>query len=924
MKPVFCDDATRRERVRDHELNGLDYVEVALTDDHGRELPQPLLTVYFLGKAPKQSVGPANIRIEGGRRIPGSAITAIAVQIVRNPDPELDDSMIVRVSRPGDWSQYTLRLVTAEEGQPTDRDFPGFDRRYARATFTFTAECPSDLDCRVETVCAPEPGDVPEISYLAKDYASFRQLILDRLALIMPDWTERHVPDLGITLVELLAYVGDHLSYEQDAVATEAYLDTARQRISVRRHARLVDYVMHEGCNARAWVAIDTATDATFKADELFFITGYNQALTVAGTVLLVDDLAQVPRSSYEVFEPAQAAAIHLYAAHNELHFYTWGVADCCLDRGATTATLRDSWATGTTATAQQQARALHLAPGDVLIFEEVIGPKTGNVSDADPRHRHAVRLTKVEAAVDTLYEPPVPVVEITWSAEDRLPFAFCLSTVPERPDCQPICDVTVARGNVVLVDHGQSIPNDPLGVVDPAGVPVRCLAVGEPADHVDRAKPFRVELQKSPVTFRQPIVAASPAALTLVQDPRRASPVISLTAIPAFATESGGLVPLLAMADLTDPDRTAALTHALRAPTDPRLRYLRSRLTTQTVQAIDALPPEDTPPAALIQQLVASLRTLLQTWNPIADLLGSTGDDLRFVAEVDNEQRVHLRFGDGDLGQAPGAGATFAATYRVGNGIAGNVGAEAISRVVFASVVSGAIQRVRNPLPAQGGLEPESIADVKLLAPTAIRDDRERAVTATDYADLARRDFATAVQRAAGSLRWTGSWYEAHVTVDPFGTDDERRPLIGSVAADLYRYRRIGHDLSVRPAQYVPLDIELTVCVKPHYLRGQVEGALLDAFSARRLPDGRLGFFHPDRLTFGQDIFLSGLVATAQAVAGVESVQVTRLQRRFGPVGDELGSGVLELGPEEIAQVDNDPSFPEHGRFSLVMRGGR
>ena len=38
------------------------------------------------------------------------------------------------------------------------------------------------------------------------------------------------MPDLGITLVELLAYVGDHLSYYQDAVATEAYLDTARQR----------------------------------------------------------------------------------------------------------------------------------------------------------------------------------------------------------------------------------------------------------------------------------------------------------------------------------------------------------------------------------------------------------------------------------------------------------------------------------------------------------------------------------------------------------------------------------------------------------------------------------------------------------------------------------------------------------------------
>ena len=58
----------------------------------------------------------------------------------------------------------------------------------------------------------------------------------------------------SIALVELLAYTGDYLSYWQDSAATEAYLDTARQRPSVRRHARLLAYAMHDGCNARTWV----------------------------------------------------------------------------------------------------------------------------------------------------------------------------------------------------------------------------------------------------------------------------------------------------------------------------------------------------------------------------------------------------------------------------------------------------------------------------------------------------------------------------------------------------------------------------------------------------------------------------------------------------------------------------------------------
>jgi hypothetical protein len=51
----------------------------------------------------------------------------------------------------------------------------------------------------------------------------------------------RRRKELSVALVELFAYVGDKLSHEQDAAASEAYLDTARRRISVRRHGRLID-----------------------------------------------------------------------------------------------------------------------------------------------------------------------------------------------------------------------------------------------------------------------------------------------------------------------------------------------------------------------------------------------------------------------------------------------------------------------------------------------------------------------------------------------------------------------------------------------------------------------------------------------------------------------------------------------------------
>jgi hypothetical protein len=58
--------------------------------------------------------------------------------------------------------------------------------------------------------------------------------------------------------------------------------------------------------------------------------------------------------------------------------------------------------------------------------------------------------------------------------------------------------------------------------------------------------------------------------------------------------------------------------------------------------------------------------------------------------------------------------------------------------------------------------------------------------------------------------------------------------------------------------------------------------------------------------------------------VQGVESVRVTKLNRLFERPNSELESGVLPLGPLEIARLDNDPSFPEQGIFTLILCGGR
>ncbi len=177
-------DARRHALVAKPSWNGIDYVEVA--DD------QRSLLVYFFAPPP-QGLGLRNFRIEGGRRIAGIAVTGVTP--VPGDEERGADSLRVALDRYGDFSTYTLRLVDAGKDTPP----AGIDPRYASVAFSFKIDCPNDLDCAAVAPCIIAPAVSLDIDYLAKDYESFRQLLLDRLATTSPTWRERHVPDLGIT-----------------------------------------------------------------------------------------------------------------------------------------------------------------------------------------------------------------------------------------------------------------------------------------------------------------------------------------------------------------------------------------------------------------------------------------------------------------------------------------------------------------------------------------------------------------------------------------------------------------------------------------------------------------------------------------------------------------------------------------------------
>lgn len=801
-----CDSERRRQLVSESTtINGIDYLTV--------DPDEMTLRVHFLHDlpgtgsgaippAPAPALTAAEVAIDGGVRFPDIRVVAVSSS---------GSELTVTVDRPGDYSDYRLRLHTPIGDLPPD----GFDVPLSSVRFTFKVDCPTGFDCGDAQDCPPTLYPQPVIDYLAKDYASFRRLMLDRLSVLMPDWRERNAADLEVALVELLAYAADRLSYFQDAVATEAYLGTARRRTSVRRHARLLDYRMHDGCNARTWIQVQVAADlelATGRPIASRSPTGHDGRIATADLDTIVAAEAPV------VFETT--APLHARVAHNCIRLHAWSEIGCCLPAGATRATLRNDPPTA-------------LRAGDYLLLEEVCGAN-GVKADADPAHRQVVRLTSARDrrpdGVTPLTDPltGTAIVEIEWDQEDALAFPLCVSTLADD-GTTPLEELSVARGNIVLADHGLS-----LGAASGSRAGLTLVPAEVPDD-----RPYRPIVAPTPLTVATAIRPDVPASRALDQDARRALPVLTL--------------------------------HG-----------------------------ED------------------EVWRPQWDLLASDRFEPEFVVETEADGTAQIRFGDGALGRRPSAGSPFTASGRIGTGSEGNVGRDSLTRIF--SDDTGVVA-VTNPLPAVGGRDAEATERVRLVAPRAFRR-QERAVTEQDYATIAMR--RPGVGRAAGRLRWTGSWYTAFVTVDRPGGRAIDEPFRSGLIDWLDIHRMAGVDLEVARPIDVPLDIALEICVAPDHLVADVKRAVIGTLSNGRNATGARGFFHPDSWTFGQPVYLSQLYQAVMRVDGISWVEAQRFQRLGRTANHELEDGVLRTGPLEVVRCDNDRSFANNGQLTILARGGR
>ncbi len=719
---------------------------------------------------------------------------------------------------PGDFSTYTLELESN-----------ALDPFFRRVQFSFKALCDSDLDCRpVKQQCPPAESDRPPIDYLAKDFLSFRKALSDFSALRYPEWRERSEADFGVMFMEALCSLADDLSYLQDRIAGEATLETASQRRSIVRHARLVDYEPRPATSSRVLLQLDVLVKS-IPAGLVFSARGPD-GTTIdfeTGTGLVDPNTGKLNLATYLV-DPLWNRGITPYFFDDSQQ---------CLKAGST-----DMWVL---------KQGFNFKAGQALLID------SDGQSTADPHIREIVHVTSAVEEFDPLFPgapaPPTPVTHVFWDSSEALKHDHDLTFDQGLKRTR-----TILAGNLVPATQGRTQAETFAIDQPPPAAPDLPLAISRIGPNNTVTAPsieYQHTLQNAPLVWLGVADAEAPPLpeVLLVEQPQ----------IP------GG------------------------SPVDWIWR--RRLLDAEPFESAFTMDPSKFSPIGFRRD-------------------GPT------IYEYDGGSGNTLRFGDGIFGGVPGAGAVFQVKYRVGAAAQGNVAADSI--VSFDSSVGALVSAVTNPFPAEGGADEESDQRVRRLAPQAFRAKQFRAVRPEDYERAA--ETLSWVQRAGTSFLWTGSWLTVFTSADPKASDrisiDEQIGLI-----DLLNRRRMaGYESYVPAPRYASIDLIVSVCAKADAFQSDVEEAIVAALSTRKFLDGKTGFFHFDRFTFGTGLEPSALEAAIQNSHGVAGVVSIRYRRRgFTPDYVEMTETVT-VAPDEIIRMDNDPSAPDCGSLKVIVGGGK
>jgi predicted phage baseplate assembly protein len=288
--------------------------------------------------------------------------------------------------------------------------------------------------------------------------------------------------------------------------------------------------------------------------------------------------------------------------------------------------------------------------------------------------------------------------------------------------------------------------------------------------------------------------------------------------------------------------------------------------------------------------------------WQEVDSLAGQPPTAKVYVTGTGEGGRTTVGFGDGVHGaRLPTGYENVRARYRVGTGAAGNVGADTVTTPLTRPL---GVTGVTNPLPAGGGADPDGLRQTRRQIPLAVAA-LDRLVGITDYEDFTRS--RAGIGRAAARRVLCGR-ETVHITIAGAGdiTLDEDGEIVRSLRSALARYGDPQLPVRVDVREPVLLVMSAGLSIAPDHSYDVVEPRV------RRALLERLGF---DRRELGQPAYLSEAIAAAQAVPGVEYVDVDVFA---GVPGSMTPAGLQKLAstlttPEPVVPARQASHVVEH-----------
>jgi hypothetical protein len=896
-------------------LNGLKLILVSLPNSseahievyfyNSREILNILNDFNSSPSTDKSDVAKRIFPLSGGHRVSaGSGTDQVKTVEISSGHPNTN-SLILTVKPIGDYSTYTLAI----DYQNMDPIFSEIDFKFRPGCFNF---------CSPDWESAPTPKEDPAIDYLAKDYDSFKHTMIAAMRERVHGWEPTSEADLDQVLLEMFSVAADELSDYQDRVMNEAYLGTARKRVSLARHARLMDYHIHQGTQASTWLTLKLDNDQEF-----------NLPKPNPNPMAKPIDL-KVWAGSNDINAPSSVVFItrtqqHFHYLLNQMGLYTWSDSIPSLAAGSTTADLKllTSDNNGNLNPITDKDKAIEvqklIRDGKIthLLIQEWKNPATGEEPGKDPTKRQLLKLLPGEDGAKADFDPltattpgdPLTAhwfVRVHWEEKDKLKNNYCFTVNCPVPKGK-IENISLFHGNLIEVYHGR-----PVEVVfkEPGTESLFLFALElsfqNALDGGNFSNDLRNKFREHNITLSINIEVLGNSKGWLISD-KDSKKVYSI-----IKSENQLEVYSLHRDDFSDYERTKKWGTICKLPEGP-LAYKNTLPESKVTKG--EVAPEST-----LEVEVETPGGGIDRWDEVISLIHSDNSDEQgdhFIVETDEEGKSIIRFGNSTNGKEIPEGANVHCSYQVGRGLDGNVGADTL--VNFDRAFQG-IKECWNPFDVTNGTAPEPIEEIIRRVPEAYRFRQLRAVTLKDYID--RVEELPYVSKAAARYAWTGSWRTVQIAIDPAGTTELTYELRIKITRHLDAVRLIGEDLEIRPPRFVPLKINVSLCIHPDHWPEDIEYILEQEFSDGFTPDGRIGFFHPDLWTFGRELRESQIIGRVQSVEGVDHVTSVIMKRwSEATPGTE---DIITVRANEIIQVKNNRDHMEKGFIFFDVKGGR